>query len=90
MSDLLALQPNLEIKLYLVAPDERESKVEQEVLRPTFALREKPLAKLCGFLSFSRLMEKIDGIRKLALAKSLKPDFLDETATFLGDEDGDS
>lgn len=29
MSDLLALQPDLDIKLYLVAPDERRGKVEQ-------------------------------------------------------------
>ena len=46
MSDLLALQPNLEINLFLVAPDEQQDKVEQEILRPTFALREKPLARL--------------------------------------------
>lgn len=45
MSDLLALQPNLNIKLYLVAPDERRDKVEQETLGPTFTLREKPLRK---------------------------------------------
>ena len=34
MSDLLALQPNLNIKLYIVAPDERKDKVEQEIRRP--------------------------------------------------------
>src|SRR4029434_6227140 len=38
MSDLLALQPNLEINLFLVAPDERQDKVEQEIRRPTFSL----------------------------------------------------
>jgi hypothetical protein len=42
MSDLLALQPNLDINLYLVAPDERRDKVEQELLRPTSSLRESP------------------------------------------------
>ncbi len=30
MSDLLALQPNLNIKLYLVAPDEKQSKVRAQ------------------------------------------------------------
>lgn len=89
MSDLLALQPNLEINLFLVAPDERQEKVEQEILRPTFALREKPLAKVCGFISFSKLMEKLDGIRKLGLATSLKPDFLQKTAEYFSD-DGES
>ena len=87
MSDLLALQPNIEIKLFLVAPDDRAEKVEQEILRPTFTLREKPLSRICGFLSFSKLMTKLEGIRKLGLARSLKPDFLDSTAEYFGEED---
>jgi hypothetical protein len=87
MSDLLALQPNLEINLYLVAPDERRDKVEQELMRPTFKIREKPLLKVCGFLAFTKLMEKIEAIRKLNLAASLKPTFLDQTAEFFGDEE---
>jgi len=82
MSDLMALQPNLDINLYLVAPDERRDKVEQELLRPTFSLREKPLAKICGFLPFSTLCEKLAGIRKLGLSGSLKPTFLKATAEF--------
>jgi len=89
MSDLLALQPNLEIDLYLVAPDERRDKVKQEILRPTFSLREKPLAEICGFVGFRKLTEKLDGIRKLGLASSLKPDFLLRTAEFFTAEKGD-
>ena len=87
MSDLLALQPNLEINLYLVAPDERQAKVEQEILRPTFALREKPLGKVCGFIGFSSLTEKLEGIRKLGLATSLKPDFLQKTAHYFANDE---
>ena len=87
MSDLLALQPNLEINLFLVAPDERRDKVEQELLRPTFKLREKPLLKACGFLAFSKLLERIEAIRRLGLATSLKPTFLDQTAEFFGDDE---
>lgn len=82
MSDLLALQPNLDMKLYLVAPDDRRDKVAQEIRRPTFALRERPVPEICGFISFSILMEKVDGIRKLGLASSLKPDFLETTAEY--------
>jgi hypothetical protein len=82
MSDLMALQPNLDINLYLVAPDERRDKVEQELLRPTFSLREKPLAKICGFLPFSVLCEKLAGIKKLGLTGSLRPSFLRTTAEF--------
>lgn len=87
MSDLLALQPNLDISLYLVAPDERRDKVEQELLRPTFSLREKPLAKICGFLPFSVLCEKLAGIKKLGLSGSLRPNFLRTTAEFFTEND---
>ncbi len=65
-----------------MAPDDRRSKVEQEIFRPTFNLRERPLAKVCGFLSFSKLKETVDGIRKLGLASSLRADFLKKTAEF--------
>ncbi len=89
MSDLLALQPNLEINLYLMAPDERREKVKQEILRPTFSLREKPLAEVCGFISFAKLTQKVEGIRRLGLASSLKPDFLQTTAEFFTAGDGE-
>ena len=77
LNDLLALRPSLDIKLYLVAPDERRYRVEQEIRRPTFQLRSKPLATAFGFLPFSRLLEKIKGIRKLGIATSLNPQFLE-------------
>ncbi|MCL5105731.1 MAG: hypothetical protein M1133_16685 [Armatimonadetes bacterium] len=82
MSDLLALQPNLDIKLYLLAPDDRRDKVVQEIRRPTFCLRERPLPEVCGFLPFSSFLQKVEGIRKLGLASSLKPDFLESTAEY--------
>lgn len=82
MSDLLALQPNLDIRLYIVAPDERRDKVEQEILRPTFQLREKPLPNICGFLGFTVLMKRVEGIRNLGLAASLSADFLEKTAEY--------
>lgn len=89
MSDLLALQPNLDLALYLVAPDDRRAKVRQEIARPTFAYREKPLPKACGFVSFEKLMEQVEGIRKLGLAASLKPEFLRRTAEYFEDREGD-
>jgi len=45
-------------------------------------LREKPLHEVCGFLAFSTFLEKVDGIRRLGLAASLKPDFLIQTAEY--------
>jgi hypothetical protein len=87
MSDLLALQPNLSINLFLVAPDDRREKVESELMRPTFKLRDKPLAPICGFLGFDSLTEKLKAIQDLGLASSLKPDFLHNAAEYFG---GDS
>ena len=87
MSDLLALQPNLSIDLFLVAPDDRRDKVESELMRPTFKLREKPLASICGFLGFDSLTDKLKAIQNLGLASSLKPDFLQKTAEYFSEDD---
>jgi hypothetical protein len=56
-------------------------------MRPTFQLRLKPLHKICGYLSYSKLIEKVEGIRKLGLAHSLYPEFLKDTAEYFGSED---
>ena len=38
MADLLALQPNMQIKLHILAPEERWEKVLREIKRPVFSL----------------------------------------------------
>ena len=86
MSDLMALQPNLNIKLYIVAPEERRAKVEQEILRPTFALRQRPVSEICGFLCIEDLAAKVEGARQLGLVSSLKPGFLEEFADYFTEE----
>ena len=58
MADLLALQPNIDIKLHIVAPEFRRDKVLDEIQRPVFALLDKgPLANSCTFLSYDALDE---------------------------------
>jgi len=59
MSDLISMQPNLKINLYIVAPDERRDKVIAEVNRPTFARLNPPLPKVCKFIPYSQLREEI-------------------------------
>ena len=86
MSDLIALHPNLNIKLYLVAGDERRNKVKQEILRPTFELTAKPLSKVCGFISIANLNGKIEGIQKLGLGSAINPDFLEKIAEYFEPE----
>ncbi|QIG50944.1 hypothetical protein G5V57_26365 [Nordella sp. HKS 07] len=60
MADLLALQPNMNIKLHIVASEERRTKVFNEILRPVFSLLGgAPLSERCTFLSY----ESVTAIR---------------------------
>jgi hypothetical protein len=76
MSDLIAMQPNLNIPLYLVAPDERREKVMTEVNRPTFLKLSPPLSEMCRYISFSSLKEQIN--QAAQYIRFLKPEFLEE------------
>lgn len=65
MADLLALQPNMDIKLHIVAPYSKRDKVFQELKRPVFSLLDKgPLSELCSYLSYDSL-EEIHNLRHL-------------------------
>lgn len=58
MADLLALQPNMDINLHIVAPLDRRDKVFSEIRRPVFSLLDKgPLAESCTYLSYDSLRE---------------------------------
>jgi len=50
MADLIAMQPNINIPLYLVAPDERRQKVFDEVNRPTFRRLSPPLFEVLSLI----------------------------------------
>jgi predicted RNA-binding protein len=76
MSDLIAMQPNLNIPLYLVAPDDRRNKVFEEINRPTFSRLIPPLVNVCRFISFTNLTERLKEISPYV--RYLKPEFLDE------------
>lgn len=80
MSDLITMQPNLEIKFYLVAPDERYDKFCNEIARPTFASRKKPLHTLCRFLPYSTFGTRLEEAKNVL--RYLRPEFLDEIATY--------
>lgn len=80
MSDLLTMQPNIEIKLYLAAPEERYTKFKNEVARATFAASHKPLNEVCGFLPYSALCDRLDEVKNVI--QYLKPDFIDDVTEF--------
>ena len=66
MADLLSLQPNMDIRLHIVAPEERRQKVFEEIRRPVFSLLERgPLSKSCTFLAY-------DSVRELARQRHLE------------------
>jgi predicted RNA-binding protein len=58
MADLLALQPNMDIKLHLVTPTDRKEKVFEEIQRPVFSLLEKgALSEFCTYISYESIYE---------------------------------
>jgi hypothetical protein len=76
MSDLVAMQPNLTMPFYLVAPDDRREKVIIEVNRPTFTRLSPPLSQTCRFISFATLKEQIKAVSHIL--RFVKPEFLEE------------
>ncbi|MCX5815158.1 MAG: EVE domain-containing protein [Proteobacteria bacterium] len=78
MSDLVSMQPNIKLNLYLVAPDDRREKVFTEINRPTFARLKPPLPKICKFISYVQLKKEIEAIGNRM--KFIKPEFIDEIA----------
>jgi hypothetical protein len=66
MADLLALQPNMDIRLHIVAPPNRREKVFQEIRRPVFSLLDRgPLSESCTFISY-------EGVRELGALPHLE------------------
>lgn len=79
MADLLALQPNMNIKLHIVAPYARRDKVFQEIQRPVFSLLEEgPLSERCTFLSYDSV-EELAGLKHLPhLSDSVLDEYTEE------------
>lgn len=85
MADLMALQPDINVKLHIVANVDRQAKVLEEINRPVFAMLDpKPLRDVCTFLSY-------DHIREVAELKHLSrlPDSVLEDYEIRADEDSD-
>lgn len=85
MSDLISMQPNLSIPLYIVAPDDRREKVFKEVNRPTFSKLSPPLPEICRYIPFSTLKNQIKELESIIIY--LKPEFLEEISESCKDEE---
>ncbi len=85
LADLVAMQPNINIQLFIVAPDDREEKVRTEINRPTFSRALKPpLTRLCRYIPYSSLKDKVEQAGNLV--RYLRPEFLDEIAVSVAEE----
>jgi hypothetical protein len=85
MADLVALQPNIAVKLHIVASVVRREKVLREIRRPVFSLLDGlVLWKTCTFLSYDRVRE----ISDLKHLDHLKDAVLNEYEEAASDGDG--
>jgi hypothetical protein len=67
MGDLLALVPNLDIPLFIVAPEDRRGYVFEQIKRPLFTHGlEKPLDHRCRFISFESLEGELEQLGQKA------------------------
>jgi hypothetical protein len=79
MADLLALQPNMDIRLHIVAPASKRDKVFQEIRRPVFSLLEHgPLADTCTYLSYESLRELAEQKHLAHLSDSVLDEYAEE------------
>jgi len=76
MSDLLAEVPALNIKLFIVAPSDREQKVREELARPTF--RKIGLNEYCRFIAIPDLHSLLAKVEDLQ--GHVQPSILDTIA----------
>lgn len=83
MADLLALQPNMDIRLHIVAPVEKQEKVLREIRRPVFSLLDRgPLYESCSYLPYEAI-EEISSMEHLA---HMNHSILDDYAESAEDE----
>ena len=84
LSDLISMQPNINIRLYIVAPDERRSKVFEEVLRPTFTKMRPPLSTVCQYISYTTLKGEVKAAAKYL--QDMKATFVESIAETISNE----
>jgi hypothetical protein len=83
MADLLALQPNMDIRLHIVAPSEKREKVLREIRRPVFSLLDRgPLYENCSYVSYEAIRE----IAEIKFLGHMNESILEEYEEFAQDE----
>ena len=81
IADLMALQPNINIRVHIVAPLERKGKVFEEIKRPVFTLLQKgPLFRSCTFISYDALRDVADQQLLEHMADSVIDEYSEEAS----------
>jgi hypothetical protein len=79
MADLIALQPNMNINLHIVAPPNKREKVLKEIQRPVFSLLEgRPLAEICSYVSYDKVEELLETKHLAHLSDSVIEDYAEK------------
>lgn len=79
MADLIALQPNMDIKLHIVAPVAKREKVFQEIRRPVFSLLEgRALADICTYISYDSVRDLVNAEHLAHLSDKVIEDYAEE------------
>lgn len=86
MSDLISVVPALNIKLFIVAPKDRENKVMAELSRPTF--QKIGLSEFCRFIATEDLEKLVSKVEDLVedMAGIVTPNIMDTIAIELEQE----
>jgi len=69
MADLVALQPDVKIKMHIVAPIERQEKFFTEIRRPVFSyMTNARLSDMCTFISYDdvRLISELKHLNSMS------------------------
>jgi hypothetical protein len=83
MADLLALQPNMDIRLHIVAPSEKREKVFREIKRPVFSLLDRgPLYESCSYVPYDSVSE----IAEMKYLEHMSDSIIEEYEEFAQDE----
>lgn len=82
MADLLALQPNMKIRLHIVAPIGKREKVLREIKRPVFSLLDSgPLYEQCSFLSYDAIDELAQNPHLSHMSDTIIDEYEEDTET---------
>jgi hypothetical protein len=87
LADLVALQPNINVKLHIVSAQQRRAKVFREILRPVFSTMQGfSLRDACTYLSYESVQEVGQQPHLEHLSESVIGKFAEAASTELDDD----